>query len=114
MIGTSSIANLIREAKIFQIPSIMQTSKKQGMCLMNDSFLDLVKKKIVDPQEAYAKAVDKLGLVGSFKSNNIDTSWLARETSPVPAWSAGCLVRDAGRGSGEEAPRVGDESRAKH
>jgi twitching motility protein PilT len=85
MIGTSSIANLIREAKIFQIPSIMQTSKKQGMCLMNDSFLDLVKKKIVDPQEAYAKAVDKLGLVGSFKSNNIDTSWLARETSPVPA-----------------------------
>jgi twitching motility protein PilT len=85
MIGTSSIANLIREAKIFQIPSIMQTSKKQGMCLMNDSFLDLVKKKIVDPQEAYAKAVDKLGLVGSFKSNNIDTSWLARETSTVPA-----------------------------
>jgi twitching motility protein PilT len=79
MIGTQPIANLIREAKIFQIPSIMQTSRKVGMCLMNDSFLDLVKRGIVEPSEAYAKAVDKTGLIGMFKSNNIDTSWLARE-----------------------------------
>jgi twitching motility protein PilT len=83
MIGTSSISNLIRESKIFQIPSIMQTSKKIGMCLMNDSFLDLVKKKIVEPQEAYAKAVDKNGLLQMYKSNNIDTSWLTRTESPV-------------------------------
>jgi twitching motility protein PilT len=80
MIGTQPIANLIREAKIFQIPSIMQTSRKVGMCLMNDSFLDLVKRGIVEPSEAYAKAVDKTGLIGMFKSNNIDTSWLARDT----------------------------------
>ena len=78
MIGTSSIANLIRESKIFQIPSIMQTSRKVGMCLMNDSFLELVKKKIVEPQEAYAKAVDKNGLLQMYKSNQIDTSWLQR------------------------------------
>jgi twitching motility protein PilT len=78
MIGTSSIANLIRESKIFQIPSIMQTSRKVGMCLMNDSFLELVKKKIVEPQEAYAKAVDKNGLLQMYRSNNIDTSWLQR------------------------------------
>ncbi|HEX7155017.1 MAG TPA: type IV pilus twitching motility protein PilT [Thermoanaerobaculia bacterium] len=77
MIGTSPVANLIREAKIFQIPSIMQTSRKVGMCLMNDSFLELVKKKIVEPQEAYAKAVDKAGLLSQFKANNIDTSWHA-------------------------------------
>ncbi|HWS70767.1 MAG TPA: type IV pilus twitching motility protein PilT [Thermoanaerobaculia bacterium] len=83
MIGTSSIANLIRESKIFQIPSIMQTSKKIGMCLMNDSFLELVKKKIVDPQEAYAKAVDKNGLLQMFKSNQIDTGWLARSETPA-------------------------------
>src|SRR5687767_15798474 len=59
MIATPPIANLIREAKNFQIPSTMQTSRKQGMCLMNDSLLDLVKRKIVEPREAYAKAVDK-------------------------------------------------------
>ena len=75
LIGTPSVSNLIREAKIFQIPSIMQTGKKYGMCLMNESFTDLVKKKVVDPQEAYAKAFDKAGLVNMFKKSGIDTSW---------------------------------------
>jgi twitching motility protein PilT len=77
MFGISAISNLIREAKIFQIPSIMQTAKKQGMCMMNDSFLDLVKKGQVEPKEAYVKAVDKAGLLTMFKSNNIDTGWLS-------------------------------------
>ena len=87
LIGTPSVANLIREAKIFQIPSIMQTGKKYGMCLMNESFADLVKKKIVDPQEAYAKAFDKAGLVNMFKKNGIDTSWAPAEPG-APAAAA--------------------------
>ena len=79
LIGTPSVSNLIREAKIFQIPSIMQTGKKYGMCLMNESFADLVKRKVVDPQEAYAKAMDKPGLLNMFKKNGIDTSWAPAE-----------------------------------
>ncbi len=83
MIGIPSIANLIREAKIFQIPSIMQTGKKYGMCLMNDSLIDLVKRKVVEPAEAYAKAVDKATLLGMFRSNNIDISFLPKEAAPL-------------------------------
>jgi twitching motility protein PilT len=79
MFGISSISNLIREAKIFQIPSIIQTGTKIGMCLMNDSLLDLVKKNLVEPREAYAKAVDKAGLLNMFKSNNIDIAFATRE-----------------------------------
>jgi len=79
MIGIPSISNLIREAKIFQIPSIIQTGKKYGMCLMNENFTDLVKRKVVEPQEAYAKAVDKAGLLASFRKNNIDVSWAPSE-----------------------------------
>jgi twitching motility protein PilT len=75
MIGNAPIANMIREAKIFQIPSIIQTSRKQGMCLMNDSFLDLVKRKVIEPQEAYAKTVDKAGLLSSLKAAGIDVSF---------------------------------------
>jgi twitching motility protein PilT len=75
LIGTASVANLIREGKVFQLPSIMQTGKKYGMCMMNDSFTDLVKRKVIDPQEAYARAMDKVGLLGSYKKNGIDTSW---------------------------------------
>ena len=82
LIVTPSVANLIREAKIFQVPSVMQTGKKYGMCLMNESFTDLVKKKIVEPQEAYTKAVDKAGLLAMFKRAGIDTSWAPTEPTP--------------------------------
>ena len=59
LIATSSVANLIREGKTFQIPSMMQTGKGVGMQSLNDALMDLVKKKLVAPDEAYAKAVHK-------------------------------------------------------
>jgi twitching motility protein PilT len=79
LIGIPSVGNLIREGKVFQIPSIMQTGKKYGMTTMTDAILDLVRRKVVDPQEAYARAMDKASLLGSFKKNNIDTSWAPPE-----------------------------------
>jgi len=79
LISTPSVANLIREAKIFQIPSIMQTGKKYGMITMTDSFVDLVKRKLVTPEEAWMKALDKATLLSSFKKNNIDTSFAPAE-----------------------------------
>jgi twitching motility protein PilT len=83
LISTPSVSNLIREAKIFQLPSIMQTGKKYGMCLMNEGFTDLVRRKVVDPKEAYAKAMDKPGLINMFKKNAIDTSWAPVEATPA-------------------------------
>ena len=59
MLGTPAIGNLIREGKTFQIPSIMQTAKKDGMQLMDQHLLDLLKTKKVNPDEAYRCAVDK-------------------------------------------------------
>ena len=59
MLGTPAIANLIREGKTFQIPSIMQTAKKDGMQLMDQHLLDLLKTKSVNPEEAYRCANDK-------------------------------------------------------
>jgi twitching motility protein PilT len=79
LIAIPSVANLIREGKTFQIPSIMQTAKKHGMVLMNDSLGELVRRGVVAPQEAYAKAVDKPGLLNQLKKHNIDTSWAQAE-----------------------------------
>ena len=59
LLCTSGVSNLVREGKTFQIPSVMQTSRGQGMTTLNDSLLDLVKRKLVEPQEAWAKAVAK-------------------------------------------------------
>ena len=71
MFGVPSIANLIRESKVFQIPSIMQTGRKMGMTLMNDSLFKLVKEGVVAPEEALAKANDKPGLMAAFQSAGI-------------------------------------------
>jgi twitching motility protein PilT len=71
LLGTMALSSLIREGKTFQIPSIMQTSKKQGMVTMNDSLFSLVKQGLVEPKEAWMKSSDKTGLVGLFRSNNI-------------------------------------------
>ncbi len=90
LIVTPSVSNLIREGKVFQIPSIMQTGKKYGMCQMNDSYLELVKKKVVEPQEVYAKAADKTGILAAMKKNGIDVSWAPSEAgAAVPAGAPG-------------------------
>jgi len=72
LIGTAPVSALIRDGKTFQIPSIMQTGKKFGMCTMNDSLVKLVKERKVEAREAYVKAVDKQGLLGLMKNNGID------------------------------------------
>ena len=49
---TSPIQNLIREAKIHQIPSIMQTAVRDGMITMDKSLEELVKSGRIDPGAA--------------------------------------------------------------
>lgn len=61
LIVTPAISNLIREGKTFQIPSAMQTGKNLGMAMLNDSLLELVRQGVVEPRDAYIKAVDKTG-----------------------------------------------------
>ena len=59
LINTSAVANLIRDNKTFQLPSIMQTSKQAGMQTMDQSLMDLVKQRKISPQEAYRRSADK-------------------------------------------------------
>ncbi len=59
MIGTPAVGNLIREGKTFQIPSIIQTARKEGMQLLDQHLLDLLKTRKVAPEEAYRCAQDK-------------------------------------------------------
>jgi Tfp pilus assembly pilus retraction ATPase PilT len=42
MVGTSAIGNLIRENKIHQIPSIIQTGKKDGMQLLDQHIMEFL------------------------------------------------------------------------
>lgn len=59
LIGTTALANLIREGKTYQIPSLMQTGRREGMQTMDQAILELLRSKQITPQEAYRKAIDK-------------------------------------------------------
>jgi twitching motility protein PilT len=62
LLANSAVSNLIREGKTFQLASTMQTGRGQGMVTLNDALLDLVRKKLVLPEEALAKSVAKAEL----------------------------------------------------
>src|ERR1700730_7469647 len=57
--NTPAVANVIREAKTYMLPGIIQTGKKQGMQLMDDSLIDLYNRGLISDEEAYARAEQK-------------------------------------------------------
>jgi len=59
MVGTPAIRNLIREAKVAQMYSAIQTGQQFGMQTLDQNLQDLVKKKIISPAEARSKAANK-------------------------------------------------------
>jgi len=59
LIATPAVRNLIREMKTFQIPSMIQTGGKYGMQTLDDAIMALLKKRIINPDSAYAKAEAK-------------------------------------------------------
>ncbi len=59
LIATPAVRNLIREAKTHQVNSMIQTGKKYGMQLLDDSIMELLNKGWIDPDDAYQKANDK-------------------------------------------------------
>lgn len=75
LLATPAISNLIREGKTFQIPSIMQTSKKIGMVTLNDALIELVDARTVEPREAWTKAVEKTAFVQALRTRGLDTSF---------------------------------------
>ncbi len=68
MTVTGAIQSMIREGKTFQIPSAMQVGGKVGMRLMNDALMDLVNKKLIEPNEAFMRCVDKQDMVSRLQS----------------------------------------------
>jgi len=59
LIANPAVRNLIREGKTHQIPSMIQTGKKYGMILLDDSIMDLFTRGMISAEEAYAKANEK-------------------------------------------------------
>lgn len=59
LMNTPAVANVIREAKTFMLPGIIQTGKKLGMQLMDDSLANLYRAGAISADETVARAEDK-------------------------------------------------------
>jgi twitching motility protein PilT len=57
--NTPAVANVIREAKTFMLPGIIQTGRKLGMRLMDDSLAQLFDQGLISAEEAYSRAEQK-------------------------------------------------------
>ncbi len=76
---TRAVANLIREGKTFQIPSVIQTSRRLGMISLNDALLELVEAKHVESRDADIKAIDKTGFAAQLRARGHDTSFVEND-----------------------------------
>ncbi len=59
LMNNPAVGNCIREAKTFMLPGIIQTGRKQGMKLMDDSLRELCATGIISPEEALSRAEQK-------------------------------------------------------
>src|SRR5438874_185456 len=59
MLNNEAVANLIRKGKAFQIPSVIATSREQGMQLMDQDLMRLFKEGRISAEDAYVKATSK-------------------------------------------------------
>ncbi len=64
MIGTPAIRNLIRENKVAQMYSAIQTGQNIGMQTLDQNLQDLVRRNVISANEAKGKAANKDSIVG--------------------------------------------------
>ena len=62
LFANNAVRNLIREGKTFQIPSIMQTSRRAGMITMDDALYDLLMKGEIGPDAVVTYAQDPVAM----------------------------------------------------
>jgi twitching motility protein PilT len=86
LLCTSAVRNCIRENRIYEIPNIIETSRRLGMQTMDNSIADLFNKGFVDREEAIARAnnpgkMDKM--LGQTSSNSAKRQEKKPEPTPV-------------------------------
>ena len=79
LMGTPAVRNLIREGKIHQIPSAMQTGQKVGMQTLDMALIDLVRRNVVSAEEAQYRTLTP----DLFKSNAVERPGAANGAPPA-------------------------------
>ena len=78
LLNTASIANLLVEGRISQLPLAIDSGRKYGMVPLNDALAAFAQAGIVDVKEAYRKAYDRQAFLSVLRREGMDTSFVER------------------------------------
>ena len=85
LLPDDAVRNLVRQGKVEQVYSVMQTSTKRGMQTMEHGLVDLVKQRVVTVESALAISSRKDQLVGMLERSGITVSIPVTDPEPEPA-----------------------------
>ena len=91
-----AIRNLIRQGKIEQVYSYMQTGGRRGMQTMEQSLTELVQKKLITVSEAIGRSSRPDALMSALERAGIPIPALSNDATPVAAPILGAALRVAG------------------
>jgi len=81
LLVNGAVSNLIREGKVFQIPSVMQTARGQGMQTLDDALLALVAAGTVEADDALLKANDKKAFAARLRAGGSNVASMETRTA---------------------------------
>jgi twitching motility protein PilT len=79
-----AVRNLIRQGKVEQIYSVMQTSTQRGMQTMEHGLTELIRKRVVSIEAALTVSSRKDQLVGMLERSGIPVSMGVLDAAPAP------------------------------
>jgi twitching motility protein PilT len=107
LLSIPAVSNLIREGKTFQIPSVMQTSRRHGMITLGDALIELVDAGQVEPKEAYMKSADKIAFLALLRGRNHDTSFAdGQMEGPPPEGTEPAAAKPTAKLQQKPAPKA--------
>ena len=78
LLGTPSVASLIAEGKLAQLPLALDSGRKHGMVPLTDALVAFIQSGVIDVREAWRKSSNRDGLLKQLKREGIDTSVIER------------------------------------
>ena len=78
-----AVRNLVRQGKVEQIYSVMQTSTQRGMQTMEHGLTELIRKRVVTIESALAVSSRKEQLVGMLERSGIPVSPSVLDAAPA-------------------------------
>ncbi len=91
-----AIRNLVRQGKIEQVYSYMQTGTRRGMQTMEQSLTELITKNVVSVPEAMTRSSRPEALTSALERAGVPIPSMSNDGAPVPSPSMGGGLRVAG------------------